>query len=70
MVSFKGMSIGAIVGLAIGVYVLAAILPSALSNFFNASTAGWDAGTVALWGIIPLVIIAVLLIRFLPDKGT
>ena len=49
-----------IIGLALGLYVLAAVIPAALTQFFGADTTGWDAGTVALWGLIPLIAVIVL----------
>jgi len=53
-----------IIGIALGLYVLAAVLPSALNAFFDADTTGWDAGTVALWGLIPLLVIIFLVRRY------
>lgn len=56
-----------IIMLAIGIYFLAFTIPSAISEFFNASTVGWDAGVVALWGLIPLAIVALLALIFVPS---
>ena len=69
MPSLKGFSPAAVIGIGIAIYVLAAIIPSAISSFFNASTVGWTASAVALWGIIPIVIIALLVFKFVPGKG-
>lgn len=52
--------------LGIGVYFLSAVLPAAITNFFNADTTGWDAGTVALWSLIPLAIIGLLVMKYVP----
>lgn len=60
----------AIFGLAIAVYFLSALVPGAISNFFDANTTGWDAGTVALWGIIPLAIIGLVVFKFVPRDGS
>lgn len=66
MVKFTPVSI---VMLAIGIYFLAFTIPAAISEFFNASTAGWDAGVVALWGLIPLALVALLVLIFVPRDG-
>jgi TRAP-type mannitol/chloroaromatic compound transport system permease small subunit len=55
--------------LAVGIIVLAAVVPAAITSFFAADTSGWDAGTVALWTVIPLVIVAVLLLSFFRGSG-
>lgn len=55
--------------IAIGIYFLAALLPDALSNFFSTDTTGWDAGSAALWGLIPLAIIGVLVYAYMPRGG-
>ncbi len=54
-----------ILGLVIVVIVAAAALPAAITAFFSANTSGWtDPATIALWGLIPLIIIAVIVIKF------
>jgi hypothetical protein len=66
----KGLTAAGIMSLGIAVYFLSAIVPGAFDNFFGANTTGWDAGTVALWSLIPLAIIALLVMRFAPSgKG-
>lgn len=55
--------------LAISIYFLAALLPSALNTFFNTDTTGWDTGTVALWLLIPLAIVAGVALIFVPKGG-
>lgn len=59
------MDVKTIVFLAIGIYVLAAVLPGALTAFFNASTTGWDTGTIALWTIIPLVVVVAVVLTYI-----
>lgn len=61
-----GLNARSIFLLGIGVYFLAAILPAAITTFFNADTSGWDAGTAALWAIIPLAIIGLLVMKYVP----
>jgi hypothetical protein len=62
------MSPNAIIGLAISVIVMAAVLPSALTSLFNTSTAGWSTGAVALWTALPLVIIAAVVVAYYSRK--
>lgn len=54
----RGLTVGGIVGLVIAVFVLAAILPDAITEIEGTNTTGWDASAVALWGIIGIVIVA------------
>lgn len=58
-----------ILGLVIVVVVAAAALPMAITTFFSANTSGWtDPATVALWGLIPMIIIAVIVLKFWKGK--
>jgi hypothetical protein len=66
MVNFTA---GGILLLGISIYFLSAVIPGAISNFFDANTTGWDAGTIALWALIPLAIVAVLVMVFVPSRG-
>lgn len=58
------MSPNKIIGLAISVIILAAVLPSALSTLFNTSTAGWSTGAVAMWDALPIIIIAAIVLAY------
>lgn len=60
----------AIMALGIGVYFLSAVMPGALGNFFGADTTGWDTSTIALWGLIPLAIVAGIVLTFVPRGGS
>ena len=60
------LSIGKIIMLVLGVYVTAALIPGAITTLTNASTTGWDASTIALWGIIPLIVIIGIVWALLP----
>lgn len=58
-----------VIAMAVAILVIAIIFPIALDNFFGADTTSWDADTVLLWGIIPLVaLLAVVL--FVLGKAT
>lgn len=65
----KDLTAGSIMALGIAVYFLSAVIPGALTNFFGANTTTWDSGTVALWVLIPLAIVALLVMRFAPSGG-
>ena len=56
-------------GIALAVIFIAALVPVALDLFFSANTTGWDAGSIALWAIIPIAIIALVILRFMPSGG-
>ena len=55
--------IKALLGLVLGVYLTAALIPGALTSLFTAPTTGWSAAAVAIWVIFGVVILAVLLKR-------
>ena len=63
-----GSSVGSIVGFAIALIVLASVAPTALDAFYNTNTSAWqidgqeDTKTVALWWLMPLIVVAVVLI--------
>lgn len=60
------MTPGSLFALALGIYFLATLIPSALSTFFDANTSGWSASSVALWALIPLAIVAAVVLVFIP----
>ena len=60
------LSIGKIIMLVLGVYVTAALIPGAITTLTDANTTGWDSSTVALWGIIPLIVIIGIVWAILP----
>ena len=60
------LSIGKIIMLVLGVYVTAALIPGAITTLVGANTTGWDTSTVALWGIIPLIVIIGIVWAILP----
>lgn len=51
------------IGWAIGLYILAAILPGAIGAFMNANTTGWTETVITIWNLIPLVLVAYVLTR-------
>ena len=58
----KGMTLS--VGLIITIFLIfivgAAVLPTAFSQWFNATTTGWPVATQTLWPLVPLLGIIVL----------
>ena len=54
-----------ITGLAVGLLVLAFIMPIALNQFFGVSTASFDANTVTIWAIIPVIALLVVVLYLL-----
>jgi len=60
------LSIGKVIMLVLGVYVVAALIPGAITTLTGANTTGWDTSTVALWGIIPLIVIIGIVWGILP----
>lgn len=62
------MTPNTIIGLAISVIIVAAVLPSALSTLFNVNTSTWSTGAAALWDALPLVIIAAVVIAYYTTK--
>lgn len=53
-----GLTIKSIVLLSIGLTIMAAILPGALTSIDTATTTGWPTGAVAMWDIIIIVVVA------------
>ena len=61
------MSVGKIIVIGIGVFIIAALLPDAIELLEVTNTTGWNAGTAALWGIITLVAIVTVVYYLLPS---
>lgn len=62
------MTPNTIIGLAIAVIVAAAVLPDAISTLFAVNTTGWSTGATALWGALPIIIIAAIVVGFYTAK--
>lgn len=54
-----------VIGIAVAALVVAIIVPIAFSQFFSTDTGSWDAQTILIWGIIPVVIILAIVLFFL-----
>lgn len=61
------LSAGSIIGFAIGLIVIAAVIPSAIATFYSTNTTTWlingqeDAKTTTLWWLLPFIAVAVVL---------
>lgn len=49
--------VGIVVALLVGALMAAFLLPVAISELISADTTSWSSGTVALWDILPLMIV-------------
>lgn len=47
----------------ISLYVLAAILPGAITSLMTANTSGWTATVSTIWELIPIIAIAYVITR-------
>jgi len=52
-----------IVILIIAIYLLAALIPAAISALNNASTVGWTTTQIAIWSVLSIVILASIIIK-------
>jgi len=60
---------GKVIEFAITVIIVAAIIPAALVAIFGANTTGWDAATIAIWGIIGVIIVAIIVLMLYNTYG-
>ena len=61
------MSVNTVITLVVTVYVVAAMLPSAISQLVQVNTSGWGVAEIALMGLLPLLIIIVIIKKFYED---
>lgn len=54
-----------VIGIAVAILVTALIIPIAFDSFFGADTGSWDAQTILIWGIIPVVGLLAVVLYFL-----
>jgi hypothetical protein len=52
------------IGLAIGITVMSAVIPGSFSSLFDINTTGWPTAVVALFDVIPIVILAGIVMVF------
>lgn len=56
---------GYVIGIAVAALVVSIIVPIAFGQFFATVTTSWDAPTILIWGVIPLVVILAIVLFFL-----
>lgn len=61
--SIAAMEGKSIVFIIVGVYLLASLLPSAITQLNAANTTGWSATQVAIWSVISIIIIAAIIVK-------
>lgn len=54
----------AVVGMVIGVFLAAELLPIAFDSWFNASTGSWGSASAALWVIVPVIALIGFILLF------
>lgn len=54
-----------VIGIAVAALVVAIIIPIAFGQFFSTVTTSWDAQTILIWGIIPVIVILAIVLFFL-----
>lgn len=52
-----------VVGLIIFIYLLASLLPAAISSLNDANTTGWTTTQIAIWSVVSIVILAAIIIK-------
>lgn len=56
-ISAKGL-----IGLAIAVAIMVAVIPQAIENISSTDSSNWSSATQSLWNLMPLIIIAVIVL--------
>jgi len=46
-----------IIGIVISAVIIAALIPTAMTALLETNTTGWGASSIALWGVMPILII-------------
>ena len=59
-----GSIAGLVIGIALAAIVVSAIVPTALNNLAAANTTTWDAGSIAVWGLLSIVVILAVVMAF------
>lgn len=62
-----GRSIGGILGICLGAYMMASTIPGALTAINEANTTGWTASQAALWPIVGIIILFASIAAMIPD---
>lgn len=60
---------GKVIEFAITVIIVAAIIPAALVSIFGANQSSWDTATIAIWGILGVIIVAIIVLMLYNTYG-
>jgi hypothetical protein len=52
-----------IIGLIIGIYLLAALIPAAISALNGANVTGWTTTQTAIWAVLSIIILATVIMK-------
>jgi protein-S-isoprenylcysteine O-methyltransferase Ste14 len=64
--SQRGVSAaGFVIAISVAALVASIIVPIAFGQFFSTDTSSWDAQTILIWGIVPLVVVLAIVLWFL-----
>ena len=63
------MSVKEAFSLMLGLVFMGALLPTGIFALVNASTTGWDSTTIILWGLLPLIVIGVIIMKYTGGLG-
>jgi len=61
------IKVGAAIGLCISLVVVAAVATTAISAIATANTTGWDAGSIAIWGVLGIAVVGGIVARYVWD---
>jgi len=56
---------GFVIGISVAALVASIIVPIAFGQFFSTDTTSWDAQTILIWSIVPLVVVLAIVLWFL-----
>jgi len=62
-----GRSIGGVLGICLGAYMIASTLPGALTAINEANTSGWTASQAALWPVVGIIVMFAAIATTLPE---
>ena len=47
--------IASVIGACLGIYVMASLIPNAITTLVSANTTGWGTAEKTLWGVLPIM---------------
>lgn len=58
-----------IIAISLGLIFITAFMAPQVTAFFDTDTTGWDDGSVALWGVVIIAVLAGIVIVILKNAG-